>query len=250
VISVCVVHFKHVTLAHLQAALATVREQDLSHVGEVIVLDNDTADDPRDVVEIVKALAFPVRAYVRTRKHGDPARTHAWSTNAVVQTATQPWIFFTRADYLLARDALSRLWAAAAGDQDCFATGRVYHLAVDLTACERTTWRTDGASVLRALPGKEEDYMAIDAGVWLLSKAAFARVGGLDERLTAWGHAQTHFQHKLHQLGTRFAVVQEPLFFHPRHGGPRDLALATQQLENIGVDVRDLWSRYDGRHPY
>jgi hypothetical protein len=69
----------------------------------------------------------------------------------------------------------------------------------------------------------------------------------LDERLSAWGHAQTDFQYRLHRAGTEFVVVQETLFYHPQHAGPRDITLAHQELyNNVGADIKSLWARYEG----
>jgi GT2 family glycosyltransferase len=100
------------------------------------------------------------------------------------------------------------------------------------------------------LGGDIYDHTEVDSGVWAASKETFNLVGGLDESLTAWGHAQTEFQYRLHLAGVEFVRVPEVLFWHPRHGGERDLALAHAQLRDRGFEPRDLWKRYHGASPY
>jgi GT2 family glycosyltransferase len=84
----------------------------------------------------------------------------------------------------------------------------------------------------------------------MLPVKAFKQVGGLCEELTAWGHAQTHFQWKLHQAGVEFVRVPQVLFYHPHHGGERDIEVAHEQLKQQGLEIRDLWARYEGVNPY
>jgi GT2 family glycosyltransferase len=95
-----------------------------------------------------------------------------------------------------------------------------------------------------------ETYTVIDSGVWMARRAAFWHVGGLDEALAAWGHAQTHFQWKLHTSGVEFVRIPEILFYHPLHAAERDIALAHEQLRGIGIDIHKMWERYEGAKPY
>jgi len=104
--------------------------------------------------------------------------------------------------------------------------------------------------LLRSLPGSEGDYTHIDAGVWMMRRDSFDRVHGLDERLSAWGHAQTHFQHKLFQSRVEFYRIPEPLFYHPMHAGDRDIELAHRQLAEQGLILQEMWARYQGAQPY
>jgi hypothetical protein len=94
------------------------------------------------------------------------------------------------------------------------------------------------------------DYAAIDSGVWMLPRALFDAAGGLNEELSAWGHAQTHFQYKLSQMGAAFACIPRVLFYHPQHGAARDIDLAHSQLRGIGCDINKLWARHTGVQPY
>lgn len=248
-ITVCFTYFKSLALANLRAALYSVRRQDLSQVEAVIVLDNNTDDSVEDIEREIGALSFPVPTELISSKHGDVARTHSWSSNTVVRRAHTPWVLFTRADYLLAFDALSRFSEVVNSrpvDWNGFVTSNCYHLHVDVGACEASGWREHGASLLRQAPGNEINYTCIDTGVWLARRAAFDAVGGLDEDLTAWGHAQTHFQYKLHKAGVECVRIPEVLHYHVLHSAERDIGVAHQQLRDRGINLRDLWDRYEG----
>lgn len=252
-ITICFTYFKSLTLANLRAALHSVRKQDLSNVEELIIVDNDTTDTAQDIQEIINALMFPMRTNLISVKHGNSSFTHAWSTNIAVRAASTPWVLFTRADYLLSFNALDRFTSVIiprSEDWNGFVTGHVYHLSVDIATCEQTWWRVDGPSGLQAFAGSEADYTVIDAGVWMARRDAFEHVHGLDESLTAWGHAQTYFQYCMYKAGVEFVRIPEILFYHPQHSAPRDIELAHQQLRDQGVDIKELWARHDGVQPY
>jgi hypothetical protein len=249
-LTICCTYFKSLGLANLDAALYSVRQQDLSRVHELVLVDNDTADRQQAILDRVAAHAFPMPARVYSFKHGDPMRTHSWSSNVAVRASATPWILMTRADYLLDREFLRRCVAVAADkpdDWDGFVTSNGCHLAADIAHCEAADWRRCGPGVMR---GTHFDYTATDAGVWMARRSAFDRVGGLDESLTAWGHAQTDFQYRLHATGTEFVRIPQTMFWHPWHAAPRDLALAHAQLRAKGIEPRTLWARHEGGSPY
>lgn len=250
-ITICFTYFKSLSLANLAAALYSVRRQDFTRVKEMVIVDNDTQDSTTDISAVVLALDFPVPVRILSFKHGDPLKTHSWSTNVAVSEATTPWVLFTRADYLLHFDTLKLFGGTAelTPDWDGFVTGNGCHLAVDVSTCEQTQWRQQGPQMLQAA-GAIYDYTCIDAGVWLARRESFNRVGGLDEALTAWGHAQTYFQWKLHQAGVECMRIPEVLFYHPQHGGAKDLDLAHRQLQERGIDLREMWARYEGPRVY
>lgn len=252
-ITICFTYFRSLALANLAAALYSLRRQDLANVEAIVVLDNNTDDLMPSMQAIVDGLAFPIPVHLMSHKHGDHAKTHSWSTNTVLREAVAPWVFFSRADYILDFDAVKRfsdVVRSKSGDWDGFVTGNVYHLNADVGVCEMTRWREAGPRELLSLPGAEASYTVIDAGVWMARKATFDRVGGLDEGLTAWGHAQTHFQHKLFKAGVEFVRIPEPMFYHPQHSAPRDLDLAHRQLGERGISLHDLWSRHEGARIY
>jgi hypothetical protein len=243
-ITICLTYFRSLTLTNLRAALDSIRCQNLTRVERIVVVDNNT-DDQRDEIEAIATAAFTVPVVFRSFKHGDPTRTHAWSTNMAVRDASTPWVFFTRADYILDQHAVAKFWAIAAAqgeDWNGFVTSNGKHLHACVEDCRTLD--------LATAPGVEFSYTCIDAGVWMARRSTFDHVGGLNERLSAWGHAQTHFQYKLHAAGTECVRINETLFFHPAHGGERDIAKAHADLAGIGVTAQELWQRYDGVRPY
>lgn len=251
-ITICLTYFKSLTPANLAAALYSVSRQDLSHVTEVIVLDNDTSDDAEQVQRVIDGSGISVPVRLISIKHGDQQKTHSWSTNMVVGEVQTSWVLFTRADYLLAYDAVER-FAQAVGNDNQFIVGRYYDVTVDIAACETIGWRNGGLETLQSF-GREYDHVLIDSGVWMTRKETFDKVGGLDERLTAWGHAQTHFQHKLFVAGVEFVRIPFILFYHPTHGypTPRDITRSHEQLHSVtGLNIKDCWARYSGPdNPY
>jgi hypothetical protein len=250
-VTVCFTYFRSLTLANLDAALYSVRQQDLSRVSTIEIIDNNTDDAPQDIWAVIDALKFPVPTHLTSHKHCDASKTHAWSTNVAVSAVKTPWIIFTRADYLLDADAV-RLFLDAASDDNRFIVGGYCDVMFNVQRCEDLDWRKRGVEVLR--PRREFDHVLIDAGVWCASRKLFDSVGGLDERLSAWGHAQTHFQHKLFEAGAEFVRLPKVLFYHVHHSydRERDLGLASEQLAAIGApSAKTMWARYEGvANPY
>lgn len=253
-ITICLTYFKSLSLANLSAALYSVLRQDLSQVEEIVIVDNNTDDGESTVryavnylLGLIPLVKFMVPVRVLSFKHGDDQKTHTWSANVAVREARTQWVLFTRADYLLDPTLLKKFSELMADGR--FVTSNMMHLNVDVAGCEQTEWRRN-VKMLQTLPGAIVDYTHIDAGVWMLDRASFDKVGGLDETLSAWGHAQTHFQYKLHRAGVRFVRIPEVMFYHPQHVAPRDMALAHQQLRDLDIDIHDLWARYEGAKPY
>lgn len=252
-ITICCTYFKSLGPANLDAALYSVRQQDLSHVAEIVLLDNDTPDAPANIQQIVERHAFPVPVRVLSTKHGNPALTQSWSTNTVVRETSTPWILFTRADFLLDFNLLQEFEAVRRSKPEewlGFITATMYHFTAGIELCERMAWRTRGLDVCRDFAGAVADYTCIDAGVWMMPRIAFELVGGMDETLTAWGHAQTHFQHKLFKAGVEFVRLPNVWFYHPQHSAKRDIEEAHKQLATLGVDLKEMWARYHGPSPY
>jgi GT2 family glycosyltransferase len=250
-ITICLTYFKSLTLANLAAALYSVRRQDLSRVSEVIIVDNDTPDSLEMIRAVVHPETFPVPVRLLSFKHGDPSKAHAWSTNVAVLAVQTQWVLFTRADYLLDFSLVKRFvdTVESTSDWNVFVTSSMRHLHVDIATVESFVWRQD-SRVLGRLEGVQADYTNIDSGVWMAQRDAFVRIGGLNEKLSAWGHAQTEFQHRLWKAGTEFVRLDEVLFFHPLHAAPRDMNLANQQLRDLGIDIHELWKRHEKMSPY
>lgn len=249
-ITICLTYYRSLTLANLEAALYSVRQQNLTGVREILIVDNNTDDAETDILDVIDSMGFPVPARLLSLKHGDRAKTHAWSTNVAVRAAQTEWVLFTRADYLLAFDAVERFLAALT-DEPSFIVGGYYDVHVDIAAVEQTAWRQQGPSVLHPM-GREYFHTVIDSGVWCTTRSVVEQVGGLDERLVAYGHAQTYFQHQVYCAGVPFVRVPEVLFYHPRHDYDvaRNLPVAHDELVAIGGDLVACWARYDGPgHP-
>lgn len=250
-IAICFTYFRSLGLDNLRAALYSVRWQDLSKVVEIVVVDNNTDDTESSIQAMVSSFHFPVPVRVLSAKHGNPVLTHSWSMNLAIRQSSAPWVFYTRADYLLDPRLLWKLLASQRVSEADFVTSDGYHLNLEIQWCDQfTTWRTDGPSTLLHLSGSVIDYGVIDSGVALLKRSAFDLVGGLDETLTAWGHSQTDFQYRLSTAGVSFDRVSEVLFYHPQHAAERDIALAHEQLRAKGVEPRDMWKRHLGEQPY
>lgn len=248
-ITLCCTTFAGMSLLSLDAALYSLRRQDFSRVGAVIVFDNNSPVPEADVAAVVRDHNFPVPTSVRSVKHDDDNKTHAWSTNQVVFAAQTPWVFVTRADYLLEFSAVRRFSDVALKTPTTprFVTSYAAWLQDDIAACDVTAWRHVGPA---ALGGMVVDHSAIDAGVWMFDRGMFRRIGGLDEQLSAWGHAQTEFQHRVYKAGVPFTCLSDVLFVHPRHAAERDIDLAHRQLAARGVDLKEMWERYEGVSPY
>lgn len=252
-VTICLTHFKGLALANLEAALYSVKCQEMNCVQEVVVLDNDSSETQPDVQALINSLEFTVPVRLLSYKHGDANKTHSWSTNAAVREATSNWVLFTRSDYVLDFNILAKFHKHLTNRSlalDIFLTGDCYQLNADVGYAEQTSWRKSGPVALMALPGVVASHTAIDTGVWMSTRRAFDLVGGLDEKLTAWGHAQTHFQWKLHRAGVEIVRIPEVLYYHPLHSASRDLAAANAQLAEQGIDVKELWARYEGEHVY
>jgi len=248
-VTVCFTYFKSLALANLSAALHSLQRQDMSLVDSIVIVDNDTSDSEADISQVIDEVPFTVPVQLFSFKHGDANKTHSWSTNTAVRNVATPWIFFTRADYLLAFSALEKHIAVAGAKPNGwngFVVSKGCHLSMDIGECEKTAWRQLGPR----FSGFEIDYTIVDSGVWLARKDAFDRVGGLDEALTAWGHAQTDFQYRMHKSGVEFVRIDDTLFYHPLHAGHRDLDLAHQQLAAKGADLREMWARHEGARVY
>lgn len=252
-ITIAFTHFRGLSLANLRAALFTVRQQDFDQVASILFLDNNTVDEEKVLQDILDEFNFPVPVHLISIKHGDPTKTHAWSTNFIHRATTTPWIFFTRSDYLIAPNTLA-LFREQIRHDNMFIIGGYYGLDITIDQCNQYDWRTYGVEMLKPF-GREYAHGLVDVGgVWLTTKSAFDSVGGLDERMWAWGHQQTLFQYRLRLAGTEFVKVPQVVFYHAEHGyeAPRDHSVAAAQLKEVaGIDVAEMWQWYTGPdNPY
>lgn len=254
-LTICITYFKGLTLKNLTAALYSIRMQDLSLVKQVVLIDNDSDDDVNAICTVVNELDFPCPVKLVSYKHGDSTKTHAWSSNIALQNVDTHWVLFTRADYLLSFSIVKKFVDVAqqhAYDHiakwNGFITSHGSHLQYDVEQANELGWRGHGPEGV--LHGVVFDYTKIDAGVWMARTETFQRVGGLNEQLVAWGHAQTEFQHRMHLDGVEFVCLPEVLFWHTWHGGERDIEKAHKELQDLGIDLKKMWARYEGVSPY
>lgn len=247
-VSVCFVYFKTLALQHLDAAWYSLSKQDFSQVNHVYFLDNNTDDDLFAIQEVLNRYPLPVPVIFCSDKHGRSDRTQSWSVNRVCQMAQGPIIFFTRADYILAFDALAlmvdRVRNSLAFDFKPFVSGWCWQMAYDREAAnlnefvdvEQYGWREGGMAALMQHPYAfrfhETDR---DAGVWCTLKAYLAEAGWMNEKLTSWGYQQSSFQTDLQRAGVRCEAIQDYLFAHQHHWAPRDFTKANEEYARFGA---------------
>ncbi len=243
-ITIAFTYFKSLTMLNFEASLKSVAAQDMDQVESIVIVDNDSPDSLAEIWALVNDIGFKVPVNLLSYKHGDKDKTHSWSANTAVRRAYSPWVFFTRADYLLDPSIVSKFADTMRQHPQSwtgFITSQGKHLDVDVTHC---------LGGLAHLPGSVIDYTKIDSGVWMTRRDTFESAGGFNENLTAWGHQQTLFQHAIYELGTEFVCLPEVLFYHPLHSAPRDIEVSHKQLWEAGHNIRDLWARHEGAKPY
>lgn len=242
-ITIGVVYFRTTTLDHLDAAWFTVAQQDFTGVGSVVVLDNNTEDDPRAIVEVLDRYPIPVPRILQFSKHGNPRRTQSWSVNEVARLTPTDWLFLTRSDFLLSPDCLATLAARRQANLDAgFLTSYCHQMGYDATLSNTDAlarhsqrdapWRLDprGAG---SLVGQEPAFYFhethVDAGVWLTRRRYFGEIGGLDERMVSWGYQQQVWQRRLVAHGVIVDQTPEYLFHHQHHWAPRHPGVAAAE---------------------
>src|SRR5262245_29628522 len=139
-ITICFTYFRSLTLANLHAALYSVARQDRTGVDEVVVVDNNTVDAEKDIQDVIDDIQFTVPVRLASTKHGDATRQQAWSTNYTVRQSASPWVFYTRADYLLDFGMLARFRAiveSRPSDWDGFIVSHGCHLSIGVADCEK-----------------------------------------------------------------------------------------------------------------
>jgi glycosyltransferase involved in cell wall biosynthesis len=250
--TICFVFFKGLNLTHLDAALYSLSKQDMSRVNDIHFLNNDTEFTPEQVEEVAHRYFNSEQiGFSHIYHHGDPNKTHSWSVNTVVKIAQGPFIFFTRADYILAFDCLERLRAQADSMLDIalkpFVSGWCWQMAYDREArnieanvdLEQYNWRELGMPGLLNHPYAfrfhETDQ---DAGVWLTSKEYIQQVGGMNEKMSSWGYQQSTFQRVLrNHLNVTCFAIPDYLFAHQHHYVPRDFEKAQREYNEFGGGV-------------
>lgn len=239
------IFFRTLGLEHLDAAWYTLSRQDFTDVSRVYFLDNNTAFDWRDIELVLQRYKLPVPYTAAYHKHGDNTKTQSWSVNEMGRTGIEPWLFLTRADFLLDDDCLSKFRAERdrrGDDWRGFVTSYCHQCGYDdqLSNTDAlapyslpdAAWRTDprGAkSLFGTVPAVHFTNTHLDAGVWLIKRELMAEAGGLNEKMISWGYQQQAFQRALVRIGTEIVQVPEFLFHHQHHWAPRDFAQAAAE---------------------
>jgi hypothetical protein len=227
---VCFVYFRSLNLDHLDAAWYSLSRQNFDGIKSIQFLDNNTDDSPSSIMAVLDRYHMPVPVNASFIKHGDPNKTQSWSVNHVCrEMATGPYIFFTRADYILAFDCIQRFRKEIFDrpKERIFVSGWCWQMSYDREAqdagadinIEDYDWRTHGMSALLKHPYAfkfhETDQ---DAGVWMTKREYMAGAGWMNEGMVSWGYQQSTFQRALSILyHVRCLAIQDYLFAHQHH---------------------------------
>lgn len=242
-ISLGLIHFKTCSVDNLRLALRSVASQDLSRVAHLMVYNNDSGISLESIAILLDE-EFNHRRFVAIAHdtHGDPTKTHPYSVNRAFATLPGPGIFITRSDYILSPDAIPMAIEEAERMQaeglKPFVTGLCYQSAYDRDERAYPDYGDiSGKSFeeLLALPGHTFGETDQDAGVFLTLKE-YWRLCPLNEKLSAWGYAQSTWQRQLvNEVGVSMRALQRVLFFHQQHGEwDRDHGLARAQYNQFG----------------
>jgi hypothetical protein len=242
-LSVGFIHFAMCGPEHLARALTSLAQQDLDHA-QTVFYDNNSGTDP-DVTSALIEQHFPRGFDVAVWDcHGEASKTHPYSLNSLLSFLSQPLVFVTRSDYILAPDAVASMRQVAnnalySGEKP-FVSGWCYQAAYDRREQPYPPYQIDGLTFDELIdkakvPGHVFTETDQDAGVWCSLKA-YWEACPLNEQLHAWGYAQSTWQRQLrNEHGVTMHTIPRELFFHQQHGSwARDHAVARQQYEQFG----------------
>ena len=233
-LTVIFIYFRTLTLDHLDAAWFSLSQQDLTSVEEIIVLDNNTDDAPDAIRDRLDHYPVSVPVRVVSEKHGDPRRTHCWSSNRAFELSTTDNLFVTRADFLLNPDCLARFRAAQVREAAMFTTSWCHQMGCDASLSNTDVladhskpdagWRTDprgAASLVGAVPANHFHATDVDAGVYLTYQSVWVVVGRFNESMVGWGVNQQDWQRRIARHRLHLTVIPDYLFHHQHHYAPR-----------------------------
>ena len=254
-INVCYVHFRGLSLLHLDASLFSLSKAIERHpVRTVHVLDNASGHWPMDVEAQVRTNLRTVPVSFQSWQQPDVRRTHSWTVNHLCRDRAHDadWIFFLRSDYIVAFDVLEQLASLALAvrvtGRKPFVSGWCWQMGIDEALSnidahvdiERYGWRTStrGLDALQQHPYAHRFHQTQhDAGVWLTRREYLAAAGWMNEAMTAWGYQQSTFQRALGRVGVSCDVVPDYLFAHQHHYAERDFVRAQREYQQFGGGV-------------
>lgn len=147
----------------------------------------------------------------------------SWGMNVAYRCSTGDVLVVCDADILLDRDTLERTIQACATELDA---ARPYSRLIDMTREQAQAYCTSGE--LPAMPADGHGYdrthagesICFAGGVFVIRRAFYERLGGMDERFRGWGGEDDAMSQKLTRLGHRVAIARNALAWHLWH--PRE----------------------------
>lgn len=191
----------------LPACLDSILEQTLP-AAEIIVVDDSSTDNTRDVVE-----SYGNR-HVRYARLANGSGAQA-ARNAGIELAACDWIAFQDSDDIWLPEKLQRQVAAL--EERGFAEDILVHcngIKVDSGACTRTPMNlplTEGSCYKQLLLKAAPMFQGL-----LVTKKSLIKIGGLDNQCPSFQEWDTSI--RLARI-CRFIHIQEPLFEWIWHGG-------------------------------
>lgn len=247
-IDIAFVYFRTLNLTHLDAAWFSVSKQDFTNVRSIQFLDNNTLDTEEEIRAVLARYEMPVPVNMEFSKHGDERRTQSWSVNHVCRDMCEgPYIFFTRADYILAFDCLQRFrdhcYQMESRGQKTFISGWCWQMAYDREAqnidanvdIEQYNWRERGMEALLEHPYAFRFHeTCLDAGVWMSKKDHLEAGGWMNENLVSWGYQQSTFQRMLGRANVFCQNLDGYCFAHQHHYAERNFDVAGAEYSQFG----------------
>ena len=205
---------------HLAQALASVRAQTI-RPDEVIVVDNHSPAS-EEIARVVQG--FPDFTFVA---HG-ANRGFAAGMNSGLSRATQPWVYLTEDDVVLAPDAIERLLSYAAHQPGAgLASGLMVDAASDRILSAGGAVRLDGVYRM-TVTGRGEpaagrfaqpfDTEYVPGAMILASREVWRALGGFREDFFAYGE-DSDLSLRAARAGYRITVVPAARVRHLPAGG-------------------------------
>lgn len=206
--------------AHLERVLAAVERQTMADRLEVIVSDDGSTDETRDVVQRFAAGAkFPVKFVTRPHEGFQLSRTR----NEGVRQATAPHLVFLDGDCLIEPDHVEQHLQAWRPQR----VTNTYCVRLEQAASERITVESArSGEYLQAVPKRELRKLwmmqlkawwyrgigharrpTLRGGNMGIARADYERVNGYDERFKAWGKEDDDLGMRLRAVGIKVDYI-------------------------------------------
>lgn len=235
-LSLVFIFYRTLDLDHLERAIYSLaRQTGLGLASELVFVDNNTAYEPEAIRAVVEPHFQEPFVKYHFLKHGVDSRRHSWSANYGIRAAANEDFFFTRADFILMEDCLERMaMTARESQQPALATGWGWYLArsadeaglhIDVPY-EDYDWRNNVRALLQYPSSLRFHDTALDAGVFVTSKAAIELGGWYDEAMINFGFQQSTLQRHMSNAGVYMVAIEDYLFCHQHHAADRNFERA------------------------